>query len=270
MVLFRKLVRMWDSLSDRKMKARFAALRLESFSNKHRNSSNRSAASSPFCMGVLPISSHRAFRKECVDGDSPIGEIHVAIPFAWEVTPGTPKRGGESADMEDMVQKIGSASPEKLSPQSPSSEHDFGGTTNLIAIRSHTRRPSNDAAIASADELFHYNPLLSLQLPPRLQAVKHRLQELRELRECAACYCLDAATTDSPSKQASPQSSHSKLKLQVSFCGLSKMSHTGSTGGVVIFDSGRKVSAGAKLQNLMSKLKRDESKPTVLFSDRTP
>lgn len=145
-----------------------AALRLNHSPRRYRGSrqlhDDESAPSSPYYRSA-PTSPSPREREE-----TPLGEVHAAVPFDWELRPGTPKRGRRSRrDNGDTTAPTSSRSlsPEpRHSRQSSTSEFDFSSARFLGTEDAH------DAPIASADQLFFHGQLLPLRLPPRLQAVK--------------------------------------------------------------------------------------------------
>lgn len=109
-----------------------------------------------------PTSPRHAFSKEVIE--APLGEVLAAIPFAWEVVPGTPKLESEHFSFSDETTQ-GSSSPSSSDESSAreSTEFEF------------SNRIGGDSGTVSAEELFAKGQLVtSLRLPPRLQAVKHR------------------------------------------------------------------------------------------------
>jgi hypothetical protein len=103
-----------------------------------------------------PSSPRRAFSKEIVE--APLGEVLAAIPFAWELVPGTPK-------LEPCV-----SSDETVSSQDAQSSDEF--TEFEFSSRWGSEEPR--VATAPAEELFANGQLVtSLRLPPRLQHLRN-------------------------------------------------------------------------------------------------
>ncbi|XP_024363165.1 uncharacterized protein [Physcomitrium patens] len=170
-----------NSLTAQKMETLATLARL-SISPRRNRSSNKfsddevSTTSTPYFLSA-PTSPRRASLREIEE--TPLGEVHCAVPFEWELRPGTPKRsrgsrnndGSSEMDVEEreLGSRSRSSSPERLSRQSSTSDFDFSSARFIPPEETHAL---NDSSIASADELFFHGQLLPLTLPPRLQAVK--------------------------------------------------------------------------------------------------
>lgn len=141
-----------------------------------------------------PTSPRHAFSKEVIE--APLGEVLAAIPFAWEVVPGTPKlESGEREHFsfsDETTQGSSSPSSSGESSARESTEFEF---SNRIS-----------GETVSAEELFAKGQLVttSLRLPPRLQAVKHRDSDVSS--------CDSSSFKSYSSPQSSPRG----------FCGFTK------------------------------------------------
>jgi len=193
--------------------------------------------------------------------ESPLGEVHAAVPFDWELKPGTPKRGNrgnmEDGDIIDGVdlELCRSPSPERLSRQSSTCEFDFS-SARFVAEEDTTHALSNDVPLASADQLFFHGQLLPLRLPPCLQAVKHLGES-------------DGTTIHgSFRKPVSPRSGNSAMKI-MSFRGRSKSPRREARDEEVELEP-----RSAKLQKFRSLsplriFRRENSEVSILFSDKS-
>ena len=147
-----------------------AVLRL-SASPRRRNGSmemdDESALHTPYTSA--PSSPRRAFAKE--EENEPLGEVRAAVPFVWELVPGTPKNDVEGEGGEETEREQGSpggsettGSSSALSRNSSNTEFEFSnrfaGVVEPLPCR-------------AAEELFANGQLLPLRLPPRLQAMKN-------------------------------------------------------------------------------------------------
>lgn len=258
-----------------------AALRLNQSPRRYRGSKHfcedESAPSSPYYLSA-PTSPRQASLREIEE--TPLGEVHAAVPFDWEERPGTPKRGRRSRRNDDILRdssggeeratsRSPSPSPLTLSRQSSTSEFDFS-SARFITVE-HSNSLGNDVPIASADQLFLHGQLLPLRLPPRLQAVK-------QLRESPASPFSEGNTIHG-SFRMPPRSGNSTMKQLLSFRGRSKSPQRGPGDAAVwpfqeVESAGPKVDAGAKLRRFRSLsplrvFKRESSEVSILFSEKT-
>lgn len=170
-----------------------------------------------------PSSPRHAFTVEVEE--SPLGEVRAAIPFVWELIPGTPKDDFEMQPVDvgvfsDMSEETGSEGhgslrssedSESLSRDSSKIEFEFGNRFEGIAEPLPLRPPS----MSTADELLSNGQVLPLRLPPRLQAVKY-------LRNSDSS-CSDISSNGSFKSYQSPQSPQSphvpNIGSKLSLCG---------------------------------------------------
>ncbi|KAG0599044.1 hypothetical protein M758_12G123000 [Ceratodon purpureus] len=247
-----------------------ATLRLNQSPRRYRGSrqlyEDESTPSSPYYLSAPTSPRLGSMRKV---EETPLGEVHAAVPFDWEERPGTPKKGRRSRkdgdimkdDEEDRASR--SPSPERSSRQSSMSEFDFGSARFIAEEDTHAF--CNDVPIASADQLFLHGQLLPLRLPPRLQAVK----QLRESSE-------DGSTIHGSFRMpVSPRSGSSPMKQLMSFRGRSKSPQRDGAGWPFHeVESGPKAGAGTKLQKFRSLsplriFKRENSEVSILFSEKS-
>ena len=127
-----------------------------------------------------PSSPRHAFTMEVEE--SPLGEVRAAIPFLWEIIPGTPKDDFEWQPVVEEISDIikateshdhgssrSSEDSESLFRDSSNSEFKFctrfEGTEEPLALQ--------PPLMSAADELFSNDQVVPLRLPPRLQSVKN-------------------------------------------------------------------------------------------------
>lgn len=246
-----------------------AALRLNLSPRRYRPCSSKfyedeSAPSSPYYVSA-PTSPRGSSLREVEE--TPLGEVHAAVPFEWELKPGTPKRGrGNERDEGDLIdgveERSRSPSPERLSHQSSTSDFDFS-SARFIAEEDTAHALSNDVPIASADQLFFHGQLLPLRLPPRLQAVKH----------IGESPCSDGTTIrGSFRKPVSPRSGNKLM----SFRGRSKSPHREARDAAAVWpvDEVELGPKSGKLQRFRSLsplriFRRENSEVSILFSDKS-
>lgn len=128
-----------------------------------------------------PSSPRHAFTMEVEE--SPLGEVRAAIPFLWELIPGTPKDDFEWQPV--VVEEISNIS-------KATESHDHGSSRSSEDSESLCRDSSNSEfkfctrfeeteeplalhppLMSTADELFSNDQVVPLRLPPRLQSVKN-------------------------------------------------------------------------------------------------
>lgn len=202
-----------------------------------------------------PTSPRRSSPREIEE--TPLGEVHAAVPFEWEVKPGTPKRGrGSRREEGDIIIGVSrSPSPQRLSRQSSTSDFDFGSARFIAEPEDSTHALTHDVPIASADQLFFHGQLLPLRLPPRLQNVKH----------------LGSDETPINSSFRKPVSSGNKL---LSFRGRSKSPRRDSATVWPLDEVESEPKSSRTLQKFRSLsplriFRRENSEVSILFSDKS-
>lgn len=178
-----------------------------------------------------PSSPRRAFSKEVVE--APLGEVRAAIPFAWELIPGTPKHDLENAhgrelcvSFEESDEAVNSkdhdgsssssssdGSEESLSRESSNTEFEFSSRFGGMV---EPALPCAAPSMSTAEELFSNGQLVvtsSLRLPPRLQHLRN-----------SDSSCSDVSSSDSFKSYRSPQSPQSPRpgSMKLSLCGFTK------------------------------------------------
>ncbi|KAG0578455.1 hypothetical protein KC19_4G024600 [Ceratodon purpureus] len=169
-----------------------------------------------------PSSPRHAFTMDVEE--SPLGEVRAAIPFVWELIPGTPKDDFEMQTVDvgvifDMSEETGSEG-HGSSRSSEDDSESLSRDSSKIEFEFCTRfegivEPS--LAMSTADELLSNGQVVPLRLPPRLQGVKH----LRSSDSSCSDISSNGSSFKSCHSPQSPQSPHvlnvgSKLTL----CGL--------------------------------------------------